>query len=730
MDRVFFFDATGKCQVSKHSINARCIYFNKRQITGLEFFADLEEGLKATDTLPDCMIIIADPVLAEMLLGYWQSESSQQKSFIERGERKGIQYIKSYYFFSWSPQEINQLHGENIIAIDDPCWNIPIDLFIKQGLQQLIKQNNVVQVAPAGHVFRHPSGTINNIFIQTRELAKTEPQLCYVGRAIYGVMQKELFIDLAVVFIDTMSVYHYVREALDFVGSSARIHSFHSYDEVKRLVPPNQAYLVVISASTSGGMARDLEINQKFDPERLLTIIDMSTDGRSGKVLVALNKVDEHHLLIVEEAETEIELVGEHFSSKAKPPRAVTLSVQHAPKDLKKVLRYFGLNGLAGINEDQSKVIRLKPSKDHFDKDFDKWLDEEIRWNVSLAVDHIICTNDDVSVNIAERIAKIIQTVKNLPGPKIIKYAELDEEQLKVAHGVLVVTAIAGDGGLLREISRDLREYIIPQLPRHFLIGVGLPQTIESWNHLRQFLVRNATERRYGFSEWLVLPIGPDHPDNAWKNLNDLASRAQTKTISGNADEKSIAEDSLTKLSEAITACHNGFLQTTTNQLLNLSEGFVFFDDVFKDVSLSEEQFPAAAYLSISSALQSARDTKKLENRLKSSGYESVVLSPECFLRFNDSLLQACLLRACYPSELNYSTSSHFSKLMKEFLIKVFNRHQHPYGAAAIEFAVALATGRLKLKKNDLDEVVCQAKQYVDSSSPSVLWGVLQMLGV
>lgn len=61
------------------------------------------------------------------------------------------------------------------------------------------------------------------------------------------------------------------------------------------------------------------------------------------------------------------------------------------------------------------------------------------------------------------------------------------------------------------------------------------------------------------------------------------------------------------------------------------------------------------------------------------SARTSLVLSTENFLRFNDSILQGCLLRAADQSKLDYSSSPQHSRLMKEFLLKVFARHATTY---------------------------------------------------
>ena len=173
---------------------------------------------------------------------------------------------------------------------------------------------------------------------------------------------------------------------------------------------------------------------------------------------------------------------------------------------------------------------------------------------------------------------------------------------------------------------------------------------------------------------------------------------------------------------QVIERAFNSFLPTSSDKALGLSDGFLFFGDAF-DGRL--HQVPeSTTYLTVASALQAARDLNVPANQLKPTGYESVVLSPENFLRYNDNLLQACVLRAALPSELDYSSSPHLSRLMKEFLLKVFSRHAHPYGAAALEFAAAVACGRLKLIADDRKELQKAAVGLL-SSRPSALLGLI-----
>src|SRR5690606_21314939 len=153
--------------------------------------------------------------------------------------------------------------------------------------------------------------------------------------------------------------------------------------------------------------------------------------------------------------------------------------------------------------------------------------------------------------DLAEHAATLLQQARSSSvEPKVLCYDDLNDQSLKDATGVLVVQAVAGDGGLLREISRDLREYLDQKTPRHFLAGIGLPQSAETWIRLRQFLVRNATNREYGFSTWFELPIGSDSTATAWQAYADLFSESQIEDVPHESLPKETTLDSIALATE------------------------------------------------------------------------------------------------------------------------------------------------------------------------------------
>lgn len=709
MDNIVYFN-TSKAYEG-HEFDFLCVFLGDSLWTDISsFYSALEVSLKSCATLPDGITIFYPSSRVSDISNYWGNDDLRD-GFFNRLTKKNVRYSKAFYFVEMNNSEFKfneSLNGvANLIVLDIK----DITNFFYQGFGKLTKRNGVVHQAPAGHTFKHPSGKISKLFIQTRELASSETELQYAGRGLSLLTPQVKWADIETIYIDTMGIYPLVKEAVSSSGCKANIESFHSYSSIESLNVPANNYLIVISASTSGSMARQL-IKDGFSSDRIITIIDVEQredishvliDLTSTNIVADINKVDG--------SETDIELVGEHFSYKAKPPKQITVGVPHRPKHLADILRDFGISGINGLNHkvnaiQKSPLLSLKPEGLHNSHAFNEWLEAELRWSLPAAINTIIYCDDGASKDLANKTKNVIDSLHNSTrNALVLDWNELSEDKLKDCSGVIVVAAFAGDGGTLRQISRDLREYESEAIPRHFLTGVGIPQSMESWTRLEQFLVRNATPRFYNFSTWKVLPLGPDNVKNSWVELTNLAAQVDNFDHSPHSqftfEEASEYFDALT---ETVSKSMNSLLPNTQGNELKITEGFVFFGSIFDDKISDVTQ--SDTLITITSVLQAAREHKDQNNCLRPTNYQSVIISPENFLRFNDDILQACLLRASLPSELDYSSDQHLSELMSEFLFKVFTRHQHPYGYAALEFAAALAVGKLKLKKDHCKDLI------------------------
>lgn len=108
-------------------------------------------------------------------------------------------------------------------------------------------------------------------------------------------------------------------------------------------------------------------------------------DSRYGGVLVALDDVDHPLPVKAEEGCTLIEIIGENFSAKSKPPKSITISLKHDPKRLAKFHKHFGMGGIDGFNKSSKprKLLTLNPDELLADAAFRKWLATEIDWRGS-----------------------------------------------------------------------------------------------------------------------------------------------------------------------------------------------------------------------------------------------------------------------------------------------------------------------------------------------------------
>ncbi|OOE61668.1 hypothetical protein [Salinivibrio kushneri] len=729
MDNVLYFNAEKDRDGQRFDV--LCAYLGgKAWQDSSSFYAALEKALKNSDTLPDCIIVYVASGEINNCLHYWENKELHD-SFLGRLSKNNVCFTKALYFIELRDGRFKIYEGYTSSPNPFQLQTKDVTDFYSKGLHKLAERNNVLHIAPAGHTFKHPSGRISKMFIQSRDIAATETELQFVANGFRTLVKNVDWLKIKTVYIDTMGIYSIVKEAALTAGCSANIESYHSYDSLKELNLPSDDYLVVISASTSGGMARDL-INRGFCKDKIVTLIDVKARSSLSHVLIDLSSTGLlQGVSNVDGNETDIELVGEHFSYRAKPPKQVTLGIPHKPKHLLDILKDFCITGINPINQrvdaiGKSPLLSLKPANLHASGKFIDWLNEELKWSLSSSIDTVVFSDDGASEVLAQ---KALDFIKNASGddkaPSLFKWPNINKEDLKNSTGVIVVTAFAGDGGKLRQISRDLREYESKTIPRHFLIGVGLPQSKGSWKKLEQFLVRNATPRFYNFSVWKVLPLGPDNIKKSWDELAELAAKADNASTS---PLEMITPDEAAKCYEALSnyieQARDSLLPNANGDPLKLTEGFVFFDDNFDHKIDSITQ--SDTLLSMAAVLQTAREHADPEKCLRPTNYQSVIISPENFLRFNDDILQACILRASQPSELDYSSDHHLSELMKEFLYKVFTRHKHPFGYAALEFAGALAVGKLKLKKEHCRELVEKSVKSIGSES-HVLTGFLLM---
>lgn len=735
MKRSLSFRCRTRCTDSGDLIDVLVIFFAHPHLDMNVLDDEFQNALKTRDPIPDSVVLVSYGKTADQLKQAWEGNPQRSAGLTMRGRPDGVEYLKEVSLWKFFDGAFVKTFREPMLGRHF-ALNMPA--LIARGFADLVDSRGVFQEAPPRHVFQHPSKRKSKYFFSANDLLWDEVD-AYFSAVFACAMCWQRLKAASVLHIDTMGIYPIARAVADVAASSGgnetpwEINNFHSHGGMHglyRVVQGNE--VVLISASTSGAMAASL-VEEGVPAEAVLTLLDVTDHNRKGTVIHARSR---HSATTVAAAVADddavIELSGEYFSARGKKPRPFTLARDHRPPALNEFLTYLSSDVALRLNEARADglgiidVVSVNETAVVETSQFAKWLSDEVRLKTPGSVSHIVHMPGPGGAAMAQACAELMlkftgKRPATLPATGLI--AALSPV---TTTGVLVCSPVLGNGHVMRSVARDLRE-VVPEASRHFIAGIGLPQTFEAWTRLSQFLTQSGNPSRpYLFSSWLVIPAGAAPGRGAgWERASRLAQRLDQLPVPAGLPWPT--EDllgSVELVADALDQAAQGFLPASNTQPMALTRGFVYWDppeDVLKNC-----HHAAASYLAMSSALQSARDQPNPKLRFATSVHEVVVLDPENFLRYNDGVLQASILRAALPHEVDYSGAPELSELMREFLEKIFINHERSYGEAACEFALALATGHLRLTEKDLR--ILQTRIASSVKGPSVLLGLLYCL--
>ena len=258
---------------------------------------------------------------------------------------------------------------------------------------------------------------------------------------------------------------------------------------------------------------------------------------------------------------------------------------------------------------------------------------------------------------------------------------------------------------------------------RHYVVGYAFPASRAEHDRLKADLCMGRNGPQYGWSEYLVLPVGADTvhaslvPSGA--SFGTDAVEPRRRKLGGALADALIERETRSEIpSDGL------FLPRTNGTPLVLRDGSVFFNAETPDVSQT------AVHAMVSAAMQAARESgapSGLNSAPPNAGFDDnpfvrSVLDPSMFARFSDGILQASLLRTGRRSELDYSASYDLSRQFVSVCYSILVSHNQDVGDAALEFVHALATEKVSLRSADRDSL----RQKI-SSLPVLdsFWGLL-----
>jgi hypothetical protein len=278
---------------------------------------------------------------------------------------------------------------------------------------------------------------------------------------------------------------------------------------------------------------------------------------------------------------------------------------------------------------------------------------------------HIVAI-DEWSLPFAKQIAAFSDS-----SAVIIARDSLDAIPAATRTAIVIAASVIESGRSLLDISRDLRS-IAPEAPLLYLTGFSKTTGEPRREALAKTLVQTVNPYPYEVIEIerMVLPVSLE--GSAWA-----------------AELKLLIDPNLA-----------GLIPSTLKTVIDTRVArFVFWPE-----GVVGRHSEADVFFTIASVLQQLRANAHRggKSAIKSNWFQQTILAPENFGRFNDDIIQASILRAAYPFEMNLADTPAASRELGRLINRIVNAAAHNRGGAAAEFLLAIATERLRLCRADL----------------------------
>ncbi|MGU7781356.1 hypothetical protein [Burkholderia sp. PU8-34] len=635
---------------------------------------------------------------------------------------------------------------------------------IRSFITTELRTGSVVAAAPQGFYFSKLSNRHSSHFIRAESLLSCTASIELLALRLLDSFRKycdglaetkvRILVDSMVIWPLAQALVSMRRE--DDPKRRYIIESFRSYDGLADDSLESGPAFVIISASTSGGLERQLSAKLGSRHVECYTVLGLEAKNplnegalieRARKYLFVLPRLltgpssleglrsqFETDVSEVPPGCESVRIIGERFLNQNFRPKPVRLA-HKALEDGRK-------STLAQISSEKLTLsARRRPDgKSFWSLSFsiaqlvDKYCTDNSEgdcilrsWltNYAVAGDMAVVYPVDVlesgrpgegeARRMAERICTLLGEKSPTAEIRILDSRQLDRPDDSLKNflrraGVVVSAPILGNGFVFKQISAALRA-IQPKGPRLYLALVVLPDSQARLQELRNDLQLNADDSAYHFKHAIALPIGKVDQDIDWYGESQLLGRLVETCIEEEIEIPARLTERLRQFREG-----NGlqgaltFMPSFRGNSLAVSPGFLLWKTT---LPLAGDDLAAGVLLTVAVFLESCRTggSKESETSLISGLFQQTLIAPANFTRFNDPAIQAALLRSAYKSELNFSSSPDMSSDMQRLILRLMQLHDAAAGEALPEFMLALTLGRVTLVKEHMEEVLMEAQK-------------------
>ncbi|MFK7031521.1 hypothetical protein [Flavobacterium oreochromis] len=668
---------------------------------------------------------------------------------IPKAEEKSL--TDNVFYISYTKTTF-EIHKNNKFLKDN------IEDIINQGLVNIfVKNGGLVESNGISHHYVFPSGKHSSKFLRTANVLVKKSEIDFIA---LNTLHKFKSIEIQNIYCDTLSINvigYSINLYLKRFGNDKElnIESFKSYDGI---YDKNTKFLndsvFIISASTSGGLVHYLKENHgkainsnnicvlyylpidkdsQLALERVLCNLEGNKKTKYGLESFNQFKPDEKCSFCANKS-TAIKILGDSFSLDEPiiNTRNIVASkyITSSLKDFVETFKYNKETGTSlkvsyseGSNQrkkydiyiDYENIIsNIKKNEKHKSK-----LDSYINQYIPASLKYIIHLNDKGSELLAKYILDHIKT-NSINDVNIINQKDLNEELIseKESGSILIIGSCISNGKNLLYLSRFFRNYENIRLV--YFIGINRISDTDKQKELKS----NIKYGLYGPENSSFIEIESINCDNSNSETPWESELEFLKEVRSNLNEESELIDSRIKLIESFSDINKKggsesiFYSNLKGEELKIRKNSAFFNDNKYHGNITQSD----VYFTISCVLNNMRNNKI--DGLYQTSFVRNLIDPFIFNRFNDGVIQASILRAAKPEELNYSYSYKVSEDMLT-LLKTVLKHRNEYqGEAILEFIYALSIGKLRLYKAHYSLLLEELKDIKDQNILNLSTGI------
>lgn len=621
-----------------------------------------------------------------------------------------------------------------------------------RALVSIFIKNDGLIISQKSHHFVFPSGKHCDRFLRTGNVLINGSEILFIASSILRKFAKNEFKNI---YCDTSSInslaYAFVSLYKDLnacYDKEVHIESFGSYklfEESK--FKADRESLFFISSSTSGSII-DRMINDKkksielsniaiiygLGVEKTFTaqvVCDLTYNNKTNpsgiKKFKTFNVVKGQPCEFCADNSLPVPVEGDVFLLEKPSIRGQLIFKADAPSflnrmkdfyrpsnDTKAIFRaYFKENSEGDknyeiyididviLNEWENRNKKDAPYKKIFDK-----LEKYVLQHIPASLKYMIILSDNSSLMLANIIREIINEHGcDFPAENILRVGEIDKIDPDQKGAIAIISSSIVTGRNLLYLSRALREYE-ENMQRIFFTLISRTPKLEHLN----FLDSNLGLGEFGKGTHKVVNVETIHCIN---EAHSTAWHVEKEFILKLSE---FLEDHSVQCPKTIEYCSKRELEFNECGKNRGFEDNLFFPSPIKENKLQIRKgfafAPSTKFIESSSQseiffiISCVVNELKCKGSLSQSEYVRNVIDPGNFVRFNDGIIQASIIRAGSNDDFRYDLSLELSLQMQSVLGDMINHLSDDHAEGLTEIFYAIAIKKLRLTNDALIDCI------------------------